>query len=140
MWESFNEELDFQSAGAAGGRNYGWSCMAGTHCNGNSVCVCSSPALRPPLHEYPADARGQAIIGGFVYRGAAIPDLRGTYFFADFSRRELWSLRRSGNAVSQLTNRTAELTPAPPHVLIGPSGFGEDAYGEIYVCDMFGKL
>ena len=135
-----NEEVDFEPVGAPGGRNYGWSCMAGTHCNGIPVCVCNSPVLTPPLYEYPADPRYQAIIGGFVYRGAAIPDLRGTYFFADFMRRELWSLRRNGNTVTQLTNRTVELTPALPHVLIGTAGFGEDAYGEIYVCDMFGKL
>lgn len=134
------EEVDFEPRGALGGRNYGWSCMSGTYCTGVPVCTCNGASLTLPIHEYPIDSRGQAMIGGYVYRGVAIPDLRGTYFYADFARREIWSLRRAGNTVTQLTNRTTELTPAAPHFLIGPSGFGEDAYGELYVCDMFGKL
>ena len=27
--------------------------------------------------------KGQAVIGGFVYRGCALPDLHGEYFYSD---------------------------------------------------------
>jgi glucose/arabinose dehydrogenase len=134
------EEIDFEPAGSAGGRNYGWSCMSGTFCTGTASCVCNAAALTMPIHEYPTAANGQAIIGGYVYRGVAIPDLRGSYFFADHIRVELWSCRRNGAAVTQLTNRTVELTPPAPHVLVGPTGFGEDGFGELYVCDFAGKV
>jgi hypothetical protein len=33
-----------------------------------------------------------------------------------------------------------ELTPPAPHVLVGPTGFGEDGFGELYVCDFAGKV
>ena len=50
-----------------------------------------------PIAEYnnniPADVGGDghAIIGGFVYRGSAIPDLKGRYVFGDFSLKFLFS-------------------------------------------------
>ncbi|MBL8753171.1 MAG: PQQ-dependent sugar dehydrogenase [Planctomycetes bacterium] len=134
------EEIDFEAAGSAGGGNYGWSCMSGTFCTGTASCVCNAANLRLPIHEYPVAPNGQAIIGGFVYRGVAIPDLRGSYFFADHIRVELWSCRRLGTGVSQLTNRTVELSPPSPHFLVGPTGFGEDGFGEIYLCDLSGKV
>ena len=134
------EEVNFEPAGSVGGRNYGWSCMSGTQCTGATVCVCNSAALTAPLHEYGSPAPPHAIIGGHVYRGAAIPDLRGSYFFADYMQVSIWSLRRSAAGVQSLTDRTVELTPPSPHQLVGPTGFGEDGFGEIYLCDMAGKV
>ncbi len=134
------EEIDFEPAGAPGGRNYGWSCMSGTFCTGNAVCACNGAGLTSPIHEYPVAPNGQAIIGGYVYRGVAIPDLRGAYFFADHIRVQIWSCRRAGSGVTQLIDRTTELTPPAPHFLVGPTGFGEDGYGELYLCDFMGKV
>ena len=136
----FREEIDFVAAGAPGGANFGWSCTTGTMCTGATVCPCNGPALTPPLFEYGDPGPSHAVIGGFVYRGVAIPDLRGTYFFADHMRVETWSLRRSGGVVTQLVNRTAELAPPAPHVLVGPTAFGEDGYGELYLCDLSGTV
>ena len=136
------EEIDFEPAGGPGGRNYGWSCMAGSHCNtGSTVCTCNDAALTPPLHEYwfPWQLE-RAIIGGYVYRGSAIPDLRGCYFFADYSQKVFWSLRQVGGLATQLIDRTAELTAPAPLVLGRPTGFGEDAYGELYVCTFTGDV
>ena len=135
----YNEEVDFAAAGSPGGRNYGWSCLAGTFCNGSAVCACTDPALTPPLYEYSAPWPN-AIIGGHVYRGAAIPDLRGTYFYADHMRVGIWSFRRAGAGIAQFVDRTAELMPAAPNFLVGPTGFGEDGHGELYLCDFAGKV
>jgi glucose/arabinose dehydrogenase len=71
-----------------------------------------------------------AVIGGFVYRGAAIPALAGRYVFGDFAGKDapghLFTLG-AGNAVENLaaTNRD----PFDKSVL----GFAEDSAGELYV-------
>ena len=133
------EEVDFEPAGAPGGRNYGWACMTGNTCNNIPVCTCFGPALTPALYHYNLPG-SQAIIGGYVYRGCAIPDLRGSYFFADYVSNQVWSLQHNGTTVTQLTDRTAELVPPSPHVLTGPTGFGEDGYGEMYLCNLTGEI
>lgn len=134
----FREEINFEPP-ASGGRNYGWKCMTGSQCNGSTVCVCGSPSLTTPLFDY-GPPTSHSVIGGFVYRGVAIPDLRGTYFFADWSMVKIWSFRKVGAAVAQYVDRTAELTPPPGHVLVGPTAFGEDGLGELYVCDYSGRV
>ncbi len=135
-----HEEVDFQPAGVPGGRNYGWSCMTGTLCNGLPVCTCNAPALTLPIHEYGTVSPPHAIIGGYVYRGCAIPDLRGAYFFADYMTLQIWSFRRNGSGITQLIDRTAELVPPTPYFLVGPTAFGEDGRGELYLCDFAGQV
>ncbi len=114
--------------------------MSGSICASSTLCTCNAPSLTLPIHNYGTPTPAHAIIGGYVYRGSAIPDLRGTYFYGDYMLVQLWSFRRNGTGITQLTNRTAELTPPSPHFLIGPTGFGEDGYGELYVCDFAGKV
>jgi len=137
MWE----ELDVQPADDAGGRNYGWRCMEGDACTGLTGCTCNDPALTPPIYSYQHSANPPrcSITGGEVYRGCAIPDLGGTYFFGDYCSGEVWSLRHDFiNGMTDFTDRTGEFTPASPLDLQNPSSFGLDAAGEMYVCDHFG--
>jgi glucose/arabinose dehydrogenase len=134
------EEIDFVAAGDPGGRNFGWSCMAGTYCNAVAVCSCFAAALTPPLHEYEILTSSRAVIGGYVYRGAAIPDLRGSYFFADFNSRQIWSFRRTQGQVAQFFARTQELAAPAPATLGGVLSFGEDAAGELHLGDLFGNV
>src|SRR5262249_36641986 len=75
------EEIDFQPAASRGGENYGWRLREGRHDTGLDP-VPAGAALVDPVHEYDHDT-GVAVIGGYVYRGAAVPDLRGAYLFAD---------------------------------------------------------
>ena len=75
------EEINWEPAGA-GGRNYGWKVMEGTTCFGTSACppgipACNSPTLTPPAYEYDNVGLICAVIGGYVYNGAAMPDLVG---------------------------------------------------------------
>jgi hypothetical protein len=90
-----------------------------------------TPAV-DPLFDYGHDA-GRSVTGGYVYRGAAIPELAGKYIFADYSSARFWELTRSGttNSVREVTN---ELNPSPKRINL-VSSFGEDAAGEIYICD-----
>lgn len=142
------EEVDFQPAnndpnlapgqpGYQGGKNYGWRCTEGTFCTGLSGCTCNGPTLTPPIYEYNHSV-GLSITGGFVYRGCAIPDLVGTYFFAEYQLSKLFSLRYDGTTVSNFEVRTTELQPGGGLTLAVPSTFGQDNYGELYICDYSG--
>lgn len=131
------EEIDVQPSGS-GGRNYGWPCMEGMHCGPGGGCTCGAASLTLPIHEY-SHGQGCAVVGGRVYRGCAIPDLQGTYFFADFCSPHIWSLRYENGQVTQLMDRYSELEP-PQDSIQSVAAFGEDAYGEIYVCDLGGQV
>jgi len=141
------EEVSFHAGGTPGGLNYGWDCMEGIDCSNLSPssctvvgCVCNSPALTLPIHDYnQVGTSRQAVTSGYVYRGCAIPDLRGEYFFADYATAEIWSLRYTGSYIAAATVRhTALVPPAGQGTIASISSFGEDANGEIYICDLFG--
>ena len=132
------EEINFQPAGLAGGRNYGWRCMEGNNCTGLSGCTCNAPTLTQPIHTYNHAGGNCSITGGYVYRGCAIPDLQGVYFFADYCSNSIWSFRYNG-AVAEFTNRTAELVP-DVGTITDIVSFGEDAYGELYILDQAGEI
>ena len=72
------------------GGNYGWNVREGTACYGAEECptvTADGERLRPPVIEYghgDADVSGIAVIGGYVYQGTALPDLRGAYVFGDW--------------------------------------------------------
>lgn len=130
------EEVNVQPAASLGGENYGWRCREGMH-DFDFDDDCPNATLVEPIHEY-SHALGCSITGGYVYRGCAIPDLAGTYFFADYCAGTIWSLRYSGGVVSDFTNRTAELDPAGALAIGDITSFGEDALGEIYITDQPG--
>lgn len=123
------EEVDYQPSGLAG-VNYGWRCREGAH-NFNTTGDCSQTPFTDPIHEYAHSAGRCSITGGVVYRGCAIPDLEGAYFFGDYCTGEIWSLRYDGISVSDFTDHTAEIGLGSTALV----SFGEDAYGEVYVCD-----
>lgn len=89
-WESIDIE-----PGGTGHFNYGWPIFEGNACHKDTTPTdaCLSMdllAYRFPFDVHPSGESGvagapqfQASIGGSVYRGSAIPALRGTYFFAD---------------------------------------------------------
>jgi hypothetical protein len=80
-----------------------------------------------------------SITGGCVYRGSAISGLSGAYFFGDYCSNQIWSLRYDGSNVWDYQDRTSELSPDVGS--IGSiSGFGQDAAGEIYICDLGGEV
>jgi glucose/arabinose dehydrogenase len=146
LWEEVNIGIS--------GANYGWNIKEGTHCfdpeephHSPEECRDTGYLLDDPLidpvieyknHHQP-DGLGSAVIGGHVYRGGALPQLRGRYVFGDWSahhfdeaeglllvaqprKRDLWKV-----AELRIQNRPGgELG----HYVLG---FGEDARGELYV-------
>jgi glucose/arabinose dehydrogenase len=128
------EEVDIVEAGG----NYGWRVKEGSFLfdpNGTDPGFVTEqspgePAgLIDPIVEYDHD-EGIAIVGGFVYRGDAIPQLRGRYVFGEFvdpdtgDGRLLYIAPNGRIAEFRLENQDG----LGAFVL----GFGEDADGEIY--------
>jgi glucose/arabinose dehydrogenase len=127
------EEVDYEPAGR-GGRNYGWRIREGNHDN-----VTSAPPAYQPLygaiHEYDHSI-GQAITGGYVYRGAALANYRGRYFFADYVQGRVWSIGLSVDGNGEATaNTLMEHTAALSQLgaLGAVSSFGVDADGELLI-------
>ena len=126
------EELNFEPAGSGGGRNYGWNIVEGTQCH-NPPAGCNQAGLTPPLLEYDwDDTRNRiCIIGGYVYRGSAIPGLQGSYFFADWGSHEVFSFRYDGNTITDFRDRSAELDPGGGLDVRRIASFSEDDAGEL---------
>lgn len=133
------EEINFRSAGSPDPRNYGWKCTEGMHCTTYGGCTCPSAGHTLPIHEYGhTDAPARcSITGGEVYRGCAIPELLGMYFYADLCSDEIWSFRYNG-AVTGLQERSADFVPPDSLDIQLISSFGKDAAGELYICDLSG--
>jgi glucose/arabinose dehydrogenase len=115
------EEIDIIVRGG----NYGWRVMEGAHCFSPSS-GCNQSGLILPIAEY-SHSEGEAVIGGFVYRGTAIPSLQGLYVFGDLSSGNIWTLRETSSGT---WTRTLLLTTTRTI-----SSFGQDQAGEIYVLD-----
>lgn len=130
-FESF-EEVNIELAGR-GHNNFGWPVMEGPECEGDDGC--DQTGLVPPTYSYPWLSESKTtIIGGAVYRGAAIPALRGRYVFGDFLRNAVYVLTfdESSRQVSELTDLSSDLDyPSSPTSLSN----GHD--GEIYLTSYF---
>ncbi|MCE9594880.1 MAG: PQQ-dependent sugar dehydrogenase [Planctomycetes bacterium] len=131
------EEIDFEPAGSPGGFNYGWRCMEGFNCTGLTGCTCNGIGITLPIKDYGHTAGQCSVTGGYVYRGTTLCGYDGTYFYADYCAGRIWTLKYSGGVVTEFTDRTAELAPGGGLVIQDVSSFGEDAAGDIYICDLF---
>lgn len=103
--------------------NYGWPITEGLHCFRPSS-GCDTAGLTLPVIEISHGDRGTcSITGGVVYRGDAIPELDGTFFFSDFCGGYLNGLR------------DGEVTDFTPQVGVAGSvgSFGQDGDGEVWV-------
>ncbi|MGE5177131.1 MAG: PQQ-dependent sugar dehydrogenase [Hyphomicrobiales bacterium] len=131
------EEVDHEPAGR-GGRNYGWNRMEGTHCYppGSS---CDSAGLTLPVAEYGHD-QGCSVTGGTVYRGAALPELDGTYFYGDYCTGMIRSFRVQQGAAVERRDWTAVFRTAQGGPMQGLSSFGVDARGELYLVLLGGEV
>ena len=130
------EEINFQPGSSTGGENYGWNCKEATHCTTEQTCDCTDPNLVDPMFEYAHTPKspGAAVIGGYAYRGCAIPDLVGAYLFADFHGR-IWRLDHDNGNIIELREIQDELAPGGGLSIARVTAFGEDAFGELYLCD-----
>jgi len=129
---NFWEEIDFEPLGESG-RNYGWPLMEGAHCFFPEE-NCDPGGLTYPIHEYSHNI-GCSVAGGYVYRGGAVPEYYGHYFYADLCTAEIWSFLEVNGVRTQLTNRTAALAPGGGLSIDTISSLGEDANGELLFVD-----
>ena len=112
------------------GGNYGWNTLEGRHCY-SPKADCDPGGTVLPVIEYSAN-NGCSVIGGYVYRGSAIPALIGTYVYGDYCSGEVRGFRyQNGEAVgdSLLVDSRLNIT-----------SFGEDANGEIYALSQDGGI
>jgi glucose/arabinose dehydrogenase len=134
--QNTREEVHYAPAGAAA-LNYGWRCMEGFNCTGLSGCTCNAPNLTMPVHDYAHGAGCATVAGGYVYRGCSMSALQGTYIFADYCKRRVWSFQYVGGQVTNFLERTTEIVNSPGTIQ-SITSFGEDALGELYLCDSSG--
>jgi glucose/arabinose dehydrogenase len=138
------EEVDITEKGG----NYGWNIREGTHCfdpqnPDQSPSNCPDKSIRgepliDPVIEYGHDQDRTVVVGGYIYDGNELPELKGSYVFADWSRgfshgdgtllmatpssNHLWDVSEiaiSGNA----NNRVNEFIRS----------LGQDDEGELYI-------
>jgi hypothetical protein len=79
----------------------------------------------PDVELYHADGVA-SVIGGLVYRGDALPELRGHYLFTDLADGKLRSLLAGPDGDMRELREIGDVGS-------GPLGFGTDAAGEVYV-------
>lgn len=129
-----SEEIDYEPAGQ-GGRNYGWRQFEGTLDNNRvaQLGLAYGPHTRP-IAEY-SHAIGQAITGGYVYRGSALgAAYRGRYFFADCVQGKVFTIGLTVNpstgeaTAGARTDHTSEM--GGPFKCV--SSFARDTAGELY--------
>ena len=120
------EEVNIADASDPG-INYGWDVMEGTACS-EPPHGCDKSGLFIPQVVYGRDT-GLAVIGGYVYRGTAIPQMVGHYFYADFIGGWIRTFLYDGRVTQHYDwSRAVEL---PRFVW----SFGVDGHGELYVLD-----
>ncbi len=117
------EEVNVVSSARAG-VNYGWNVMEGSACFNASSC--NRQGLELPALEYNHAGSACSVTGGFVYRGAAIPEIAGHYFYGDYCAGFVKSFKYQNGAP------TAERTWAFGNIG-NVTSFGLDAAGEIYI-------
>jgi glucose/arabinose dehydrogenase len=154
--ENAIEEVDVIRAGG----NYGWPTKEGTALFDpagfaligfatDGVATMLSPGVPAPLidpiaqygHTHGTAVQGRAVIGGFIYRGTAIPQLVGKYVFGDYlSTQTLLALDQLSDAdlramaagtFTPAQERIVTLMPAPLGLSV--FGFAHDENGELYV-------
>ncbi len=127
------EEVHVIQAGAASsGANLGWPLAEGDQCLLDKSC--KEKDLVWPVITYPTSI-GCAITGGYVYRGKAIPELVGHYFYGDFCNGEISSFKYENGKVSDQKNWVDILGKV--EML---SSFAIDGFGELYVISLGGSI
>jgi glucose/arabinose dehydrogenase len=123
--QNFWEEIDFEPASSAGGFNYGWKFLQGSHCFPESLEPDCPKVGVLPVAEYPHDpSGGSTVIGGHVYRGDEYPTLEGIYFVSDYVSGRFWGIAPGEDGSWQME----ELLDTSLFV----TGAGEDEAGNIY--------
>lgn len=140
------EEVNVVPGNGGPGRNYGWRVREGLVSTGLSAGTNDVSNLTDPVYVYDHQASstsGFAVIGGYVYRGSAIPSWRGRYIFADEITNHIWSARMINGVWSDFQELTSMLSNLGTGTTLGirtVSSFGEDNNGELFVVQLNGRV
>lgn len=115
------EEVTRVAADDAAGANLGWNRYEGTTRNRDPDVA---GTVKPQIVTAHADGNC-SITGGYVYRGRAIPSLRGWYLYTDFCNGAIKAAKVSPRGTTKERDLGISLSSA--------STFGEDGDGELYV-------
>jgi glucose/arabinose dehydrogenase len=124
--QSSYEEIDVAAASLPA-LNYGWPVTEGLHCF-NPPRGCDTEGITLPVIEVPHSSGVCSITGGVTYRGVAIPELAGHYFYSDYCAGYLRSFFYSSGVVTDERDWTGQVGYHG-----GIVSFGVDAVGEVYV-------
>ena len=118
-----------------GGHNFGWANVEGTRCFFESGCDITDYVV--PIVEYGHDMDanpddGCSVTGGHVYRGTAMPELIGQYFYADWCAQWVKSLLYENGVAGEPTRWLDQAGQV--------NGFGVDAGGEMYIVTFEGDV
>ncbi|MDE2903368.1 MAG: PQQ-dependent sugar dehydrogenase [Chloroflexota bacterium] len=124
----YEEEVSIVTKGA----HMGWPLYEGFLCRRGSPSDCDEvAATTPPIAAY-NHSHGCAVIGGVVYRGAAIPHLDGAYLFGDLCSGRIWALVGDGS-----DNRVVVEIANVDGLVVS---FGVDEDGEVLVLGFGGQV
>jgi glucose/arabinose dehydrogenase len=140
--QDLREELDVVVKGG----NYGWALREGELCfdpfaptappaSCATTGIGGEPLLGPVL-TYP-HTTGLAIVGGYVYRGTAIPGLVGRYVFGDYTSSFFGANGRlfhtAVSGAGAFVRESFEFPDADPFPSVFVLGIGQGGDGELYV-------
>ena len=120
------EEVNVLRRGTTGLVNFGWDVYEGTAPFEDKPL--GPGRLIQPIAEY-AHGKGCSVTGGHVYRGRAVPSLRGRYVYGDYCSGTVWSLPAAGGTPRVERIRVPDLT-----------SFGESLAGELYAVSHSGTV
>ncbi len=142
-WSTY-EEVNYLPETSTGGENFGWKLYEAEtkveQPEGAVIAEIPEDELTFPIYYYPHQKPedydssfpvGCAVIGGFVYRGEELPELKGKYLYSDFCHGDIWTLAQ--NSDTWETERIIDLD-------VRVTSLGEDANGEIYMTTFLGKV
>ena len=129
-WEEVDVRTPRQWRGL---NNYGWRVWEGRSRYTAGQTTNRRGRLVFPIVVYSHSQGGCSITGGYVYRGKAVPAMRGRYLYGDFCSGTIWSLRSSGGKLRSGPRRE-------PFSVSNLSSFGEDAAGELYATSLDGTV
>lgn len=129
--EGSREEVNFQPPGEGTGANYGWPWFEGNASTAaeDAETINSSDFVFPITDYSHLALGGCSIIGGDVYYGQKLPQLRGKYLFGDFCSGFIWALEVTENGEGKV-----ETVMRDPTIRL--SGFATDGEGEMYLLDV----
>ena len=125
------EEVDYTPHISPGLENYGWRVYEGTARYTAGEEPNAAGHLVMPVVTY-SHSEGCSITGGYVYRGSAVPALKGRYIYGDYCSGRVWTLQISNGKAVGVRQEAINVQ----HL----SSFGVDSAGELYAVSLDGTV